>query len=237
MAGAIRVRAPRASPHPRGPARDIVIHRFRTPMRRAPRAPRLALLLAICASAFAVAAAWHQWPVIAAGNGPHEWPRGDITYWDAAGASASVDAAAARWNGSGVAIRFHRATSRANADVVFVADRRTLRSRCGPQCLGLSSSIGRPDSGRVTVTLEPDLTGHPTALSVWVSMHELGHVLGLQHREGTCSLMTPRAYDDACRAAPGAPQGSQLPVCPAAEDVATASRLYGRRSTVDMPCV
>ncbi len=207
-------------------------------MRRLPRLrPRLALLLAICAATLAAAAAWQQLPVIAADSGPHAWPGGDITYWDAARASASIDAAAARWNGSGVAIRFHRARSRADADVVFVADRHTLRSRCGPQCLGLSTSIGRPDSGRVTVTLEPDLTGRPSALSVWVSMHELGHVLGLQHREGTCSLMTPRAYDDACRAAPGALQGSQLPVCPAAGDVTTAARLYGRRSTVGMPCV
>ena len=46
--------------------------------------------------------------------------------------------------------------------------------------------------------LDPEITGRPTALNVWVAMHELGHVLGLRHREGTCSLMNAQAYDDAC---------------------------------------
>jgi hypothetical protein len=211
--------------------------RLRTPLRRALRArPRVAPLLVIAMLALAAAGAWHQLPVLAAGSGPHAWPGGEISYWDAAGASDSVDAAAARWNASGVAIHFSRARTREDADVVFVADAKLLRTRCGRQCLALSSSIGRPDDGRVTVTLQPDLTGRPTPLSVWVSMHELGHVLGLQHREGTCSLMTPRAYDDACRAAARGVDGRQLPRCPVAADVATAARLYGRRAAPGLPC-
>jgi hypothetical protein len=48
--------------------------------------------------------------------------------------------------------------------------------------------------------------------------------------------MTPRAYDDACRAAPGAVHGQQLPRCPVREDVATAARLYGRRAPAALPC-
>ena len=54
-------------------------------MRRAPRARRLTLLLAMCATALAGAAAWQQLPVIAADSGPQAWPGGDITYWDGAG--------------------------------------------------------------------------------------------------------------------------------------------------------
>ena len=50
----------------------------------------------------------------------------------------------------------------------------------------------------MTVLLDPEIAGPPSALNVWVAMHELGHVLGLRHREGSCSLMNAQAYDDAC---------------------------------------
>jgi hypothetical protein len=121
------------------------------------------------------------WPA-AGGHGPRPWPHGRLTYFDASGSGEAVTAAARRWNRSGARVRLIPARTRASADVVFVAEREHLRERCGTRCLGLSSSIGRPASGRVTVRLDPRITGRPTALNVWVAMHEFGHVLGLHHR-------------------------------------------------------
>jgi len=146
----------------------------------------------------------------------------------------AVDAAAARWNRSGARVRIVRAPDRARADVVFVADGARLRSSCGARCLGQSSAIGRPSDGRVTVILNPDVTGRPTPLAVWVAMHELGHVLGLSHREGTCSLMNAQAYDDTCGLGHGAANGA-LPCGPASADVAAAAQLYGRDAAA-RPC-
>ena len=114
---------------------------------------------------------------IAAGNEPRAWPGGRVTYYDVSGSREAVDAAARRWNRAGVRVQLTRADTRAAADVVFVADRKRLRDRCGTRCLGLSSTIGRPGAGRVTVMFNPSITGDPTPLNVWVAMHELGHVL------------------------------------------------------------
>jgi hypothetical protein len=164
--------------------------------------------------------AWHAAPLIAllalglsawpaaGGNDPRPWPAGRLTYFDASGSSQAVDAAARRWNESGARVHLTRARTRVSADVVFVADRKRLRGSCGARCLGLSSSIGRPRSGRVTV--------------------------GLRHREGTCSLMNAQAYDDACTFTGSSGQGP-LPCGPASGDVAAAARLYGR-DTAARPC-
>jgi hypothetical protein len=194
---------------------------------------RHAILVPALVIAFLVGAR-NDLPVLAHGDKPQPWPGGRVTYYDVSDSREAVDAAARRWNRSGVRVQLTRAESRAAADVVFVADGALLRDRCGTRCLGLASSIGRPRSGRVTVLLDPEIAGRPTALNVWVAMHELGHVLGLRHREGTCSLMNARAYDDACTFA-GTSERGPLPCGPATGDVAAAARLYGREPAAQ-PC-
>jgi hypothetical protein len=180
------------------------------------------------------AVGWHELPVLAAGK-PQPWPHGRVTYFDASGSSAAVDAAATRWNRSGARVEIVRAAGMRDADVVFVADGARLRAGCGSRCLGLSSAIGRPRDGRVTVILNPAITGEPTPLNVWVAMHELGHVLGLHHREGSCSLMNAHAYDDSCSFAGDPTSQGPLPCGPASGDVNAAARLYGRDKAA-RPC-
>lgn len=208
----------------------------RSLLRRLRRArPRIAApILAVVALAIGVLG--HADLAVIAAGGPQPWPDGRLTYFDASGSRAAIDAAAKRWNRSGADVRITPARDRASADVVFVADRDGLAARCGHRCLGLASSIGRPGDGRVTVMINPTITGDPSPIGVWVAMHELGHVLGLSHREGTCSLMNAHAYDDSCSFASGdAIDAGPLPCGPASRDVADAARLYGR-DAADRPC-
>jgi hypothetical protein len=196
--------------------------------------PRVAFpLVAVLALGLAVLGR-DELPVLAAA-GPEPWPQGRVSYFDASGSAAAIDAAAARWNRSGARVRIMRAPDRRRADVVFVADGAGLRERCGARCLALASDIGRPSDGRVTVMINPDNAGAPTPLNVWLALHELGHVLGLSHREGRCSLMNAHAYDDSCSFVGDIEESGPLPCGPASADVDAAARLYGRDAAA-RPC-
>ena len=75
-------------------------------------------------------------------------------------------------------MRLIQVFSAAEADVVLTVDDTKLRAACGSDCLGYTTSIGRPSEGQVEVLLAGELTGDPRPLSVWVAAHEFGHVLG-----------------------------------------------------------
>lgn len=175
------------------------------------------------------AAAWQVLPV-AASTRPQPWDEGVVRYYDASGIERTVATAAARWNASGARVDLRRVDSADQADVVIDVDDGRLRETCGEDCLGYSTSIGRPTDGPATVLLAAELGGDPRPLSVWVAAHELGHVLGLRHRGGqVCSLMSEHAFDSSCAPSLAAEQPSldELACVPAPTDVVAAARTYG----------
>jgi hypothetical protein len=172
---------------------------------------------------------WHVLPG-AASSEPRGWDNGTVRYYDGSGMHRTVVTAAARWNSSGARVRLKQVDNARAADVVFEVDDRKLTAACGRDCLGYTTSIGRPAQGKVHVLLAGELGGDPRPLSVWVAAHELGHVLGLHHRSGSaCSLMSPHAFDTSCApslaAAP--PTLDQLRCVPAPADVEDAAKIYG----------
>jgi hypothetical protein len=197
---------------------------------RQPR--RIARALILLTSTMVLAAVACYVIPVAASPGPRTWEDGVVRFYDAGDLRRTVRTAAERWNDSGARVRVIQVAAPDDADVIVEVDDRKLRKACGADCLGYTTSIGRPSSGPVHVLIASELAGDPRPLSVWVMAHEFGHVLGLHHRDGrACSLMSAHAFDSSCAPSLAAspPTADQLACVPAPADVEDAAALYGGR--------
>jgi hypothetical protein len=136
---------------------------------------RVGLLVAVAACA---AASIHTAPAAAyVAVGP-AWPGGTVTYTSNTPAyTSAIDRAARMLNRSGVGVHLSRTSS--NADVVFVYQ--------GNACDG-SAYVGYRRRRSNTVWLG---SGCAKDLIALTAVHELGHVLGLDHETRRCSRMNP----------------------------------------------
>jgi hypothetical protein len=161
-------------------------------------------------------------PAQAYNLGGGRWPGSParITYYEATGAKyrSTIALAAAAWNTSGVRVRFIRVSSRSSADVLIK-----------------SSSSLPTGSGYATVGYAPNafIELNMGTFDKWtfagVVAHEMGHILGLEHVQRICALMTPVVYEN-CK--PEWPPNAWQWRCRVLQkdDLAGAASRYGGRT-------
>jgi hypothetical protein len=155
-----------------------------------------------------------------------KWSSRTITYYNTASRyDDEVKAAASAWNRSGVKIRW-RAVPRRRAAVVIKID--PDLETAGFATFGRSRR-GRVSSGRID--LRPDLSEsgqtpeHSRAVTTRVVVHEMGHILGLDHENRRCATMNSR-MDAECPA----PELQYRCRLLESDDVKGAIKLYGGRA-------
>jgi hypothetical protein len=148
-----------------------------------------------------------------------------VTYYvSATQHTRAIATAAAAWNASGARVRFARTRSRRRAKLV-IAYRGTAEFGCRE---GLAS-VGRARRARLYLPRLRASSPYGELVCVRTAVHELGHVLGLSHEDGTCATMNSVGLNLAPRACPPHPPWAWRCRLVESDDVRGAVRRYGGR--------
>lgn len=158
------------------------------------------------------------------------WPGGKVTYYDATPSAYrfSVRAAVAHLNAVGAKVTFARTSSRRRARLVLRADHRMRAAGRATQ----GYVAGRRSEAVFNRSFGVTRDKYATTMLI---VHELGHVLGLDHprRGSQCAVLNPRFF----RVCAFEGVTAQTWICGLVQpaDLRPLQRRYGRRSAKRQP--
>jgi predicted Zn-dependent protease len=168
------------------------------------------------------------------------WPRGTIRVYDASDWPQTVRLAIDRWNSAETGVRFELTHDRRSADVMVVSEpAEQIQRECpearASECQAYSRVGYTPADGVARVVLPsaiPMVDKFHTPFFVRLTVHELGHVIGLRHVTNPCELMNPNVNLPRCPVMSRARPRRWL--CgPTRGDAERAARMYGGRVPAD----
>lgn len=174
---------------------------------------------------------------------PKPWPH-PVRVYNPTGWQIAVSSAIDAWNRAGTDARFLLVDSAVDADVIIVASHELLEAVCPEDydCIGYASQIGyKPGASapaRLYLPSAPTKEPRGPAMTTATVAHELGHILGLVHRDG-CSIMNSEVLQRSCDQKQLYPALDAFLCGPMPEDVdEIAARYGGRRNPAYTPeCV
>lgn len=191
---------------------------------------RVCALLALAVVGLCATSAYASPPYVLDGK---PWPKrhgiARITYYNTVPEqAAALKHAARKWNRSGANIRFVRAPAK-KAALKVIPLHRYFRTDGGKQLGNATIGYVPHRRARLRVFRPQDLPAGVDPPETWEELlaHELGHVLGLLHVEGHCSIMNLSEYYGGCPAPEDWEIGCRWVE---AVDVAGAIKRYGGRA-------
>lgn len=159
------------------------------------------------------------------------WQSATIDYYNASEYHSSLREGIRRWEDTGIDLRFRAVDDPQSADLIIESGLEGLRERCSdPECSGWATVGRTPFRRQSEIWLLPPShrfeDDHLDFFMLPTIIHELGHVLGLDHASGECAVMNA---DSSCRQSrrPRFTTAGRIMDCgPWPEDLKALQRLY-----------
>jgi matrixin len=219
------------APRPAGAGHCSAGNRSRGPSGASRLSATIAERLVRTLLVWALAAGLLYSPMTADARPQTRWPTaGQVRIYNPTGWQNTMGAAADAWNRTGVTPTIVFTSRHSGADVVVEASTRKLDQRCDEDYACDGYAERHETWGRITLhDADRDLDRHPSAASVRLAAHELGHILGLQHETHDCALMNTDTGTQRC-----SPSTDLANIRgPVRTDIAAAHRLYHRELRPD----
>lgn len=164
---------------------------------------------------------------------------GDVYYYNDSNYNKTLQAGFKRWEETGINVNFRETKDQDEADFVIKSDQNLLKEKCD-NCLGWAT-IGdarfRQEEMLLPVvpsTLENEVINFQV---LGTAIHEIGHVLGLDHNNEVCSVMNTDSF---CRQefkVQVSKEGSFMFCGPWQEDLNQLKDLYPEANNLPDVCV